>query len=44
MPAIAQHVLDDNTLFYWHLGDFRAIYMFTRQYSVLVGFRRARDY
>ena len=27
MPAIAQGVRRDNAEFYWHLGDFRAIYM-----------------
>ncbi len=33
MPAIAQHVLADNALFYWHLGDFRAIYMIDEDYA-----------
>jgi hypothetical protein len=26
MPGIAAHVLADHSAFYWHLGDFRAIY------------------
>jgi hypothetical protein len=33
MPAIAQHVLADNALFYWHLGDFRAIYKIDEDYA-----------
>ena len=33
MPAIAQHVVADNALFYWHLGDFRAIYMIDEDYA-----------
>ena len=28
MPAIARDVLTDGARFYWHLGDFRAIYTF----------------
>ena len=28
MPAIAQGVLQSGAEFYWHLGDFRAIYTF----------------
>lgn len=27
MPAIAAHVKDEGDLLYWHLGDFRALYM-----------------
>jgi hypothetical protein len=33
MPAIAQHVLADDVLFYWHLGDFRAIYKIDEDYA-----------
>jgi hypothetical protein len=33
MPAIAQHVQADNALFYWHLGDFRAIYEIDEDYA-----------
>jgi hypothetical protein len=33
MPAIAQHVLADNAQFYWHLGDFRAIYEIDEDYA-----------
>jgi hypothetical protein len=33
MPAIAQHVLADNAFFYWHLGDFRAIYKIDEDYA-----------
>ena len=33
MPVIAQHVQADNALFYWHLGDFRAIYMIDQDYA-----------
>lgn len=33
MPAIEQHVQADNVLFYWHLGDFRAIYMIDQDYA-----------
>jgi hypothetical protein len=32
MPAIAQGVLRDNVAFYWHLGDYRAIYTFDEDY------------
>jgi len=32
MPAIAQKVLADHAAFYWHLGDFRAIYDFDEDY------------
>lgn len=35
MPAIAQGVLADNSAFYWHLGDFRAIYRFDQDYEHL---------
>lgn len=33
MPTLAQNVLQDNALFYWHLGDFRAIYMIDEDYA-----------
>ena len=26
MPAIAAHVKDEDDVFYWHLGDFRALH------------------
>ncbi len=32
MPAIAQGVHRDGASFYWHLGDYRAIYMFDEDY------------
>ena len=32
MPAIARGVLGDRASFYWHLGDYRAIYMFDEDY------------
>jgi hypothetical protein len=32
MPAIAEHVKKDGASFYWHLGDFRAIYDFDEDY------------
>src|SRR5438270_10438456 len=32
MPAIAQGVRKDNAAFYWHLGDYRAIFMFDEDY------------
>ena len=32
MPAIAQGVLKDGAAFYWHLGDYRAIYMFDEDF------------
>jgi hypothetical protein len=32
MPAIAQGVRKDDAAFYWHLGDYRAIYMFDEDY------------
>ncbi len=32
MPGIAQGVRKDNALFYWHLGDYRAIFMFDEDY------------
>jgi hypothetical protein len=32
MPGIAQGVRRDNATFYWHLGDYRAIYMFDEDY------------
>ena len=28
MPAIAESVLKEGASFYWHLGDYRAIYIF----------------
>ena len=33
MPAIARHVLADNALFYWHLGDFRGIDKIDEDYA-----------
>src|SRR5450759_3371230 len=32
MPAIAQGVRRDGAAFYWHLGDYRAIYTFDEDY------------
>ena len=32
MPAIAKRARADNAQFYWHLGDFRAIYRFDQDY------------
>lgn len=32
MPAIASGVRADNAAFYWHLGDYRAIYRFDQDY------------
>jgi hypothetical protein len=32
MPAIAARVIQDGARFYWHLGDFRAIYDFDQDY------------
>ena len=32
MPAIAQEVRRDGASFYWHLGDYRAIYTFDEDY------------
>jgi hypothetical protein len=32
MPAIAKGARADNAQFYWHLGDFRAIYRFDQDY------------
>src|SRR5271169_1175473 len=32
MPAIAEGVLKDGASFYWHLGDYRAIYTFDEDY------------
>jgi hypothetical protein len=32
MPAIADSVLKDGAAFYWHLGDYRAIYVFDEDY------------
>lgn len=37
MPAIAQDVLRKNAKFYWHLGDFRAIYDFDEDYRQAAG-------
>jgi Calcineurin-like phosphoesterase len=34
MPAIAHHALADDVLFYWHLGDFRAIYRIDEDYAL----------
>lgn len=35
MPAIAEGVKRDQAVFYWHLGDFRAIYDFDEDYKQL---------
>jgi calcineurin-like phosphoesterase family protein len=35
MPAIAEGALKDGAAFYWHLGDYRAIYMFDEDYARL---------
>jgi hypothetical protein len=35
MPAIAQGTASNQAVFYWHLGDFRAIYMFDQDYQAL---------
>ena len=35
MPAIAQGAASNRAAFYWHLGDFRAIYMFDQDYQVV---------
>ncbi len=32
VPAIAEGVLKDGAEFYWHLGDYRAIYMYDEDY------------
>src|SRR5215469_1256527 len=32
MPAIAEQVQKDGASFYWHLGDYRAIYIFDEDY------------
>ncbi len=37
MPAIAQNVHRSNAAFYWHLGDFRAIYDFDEDYRQAAG-------
>jgi hypothetical protein len=34
MPSIAQKVREDGAAFYWHLGDYRAIYDFDQDYRV----------
>ncbi|MBZ5549601.1 MAG: metallophosphoesterase, partial [Acidobacteriia bacterium] len=44
MPAIAAGVLHDHAAFYWHLGDFRAIYDFDQDYKQLIGSPRVIDY
>jgi Calcineurin-like phosphoesterase len=33
MPAIAANAQQDGAMFYWHLGDFRAIYDFDQDYK-----------
>lgn len=33
MPAIAKGVLENHAAFYWHLGDFRAIYIIDQDYA-----------
>jgi hypothetical protein len=37
MPAIALKVAGDHAVFYWHLGDFRAIYDFDQDYLQTAG-------
>ncbi|HYL10953.1 MAG TPA: metallophosphoesterase [Candidatus Acidoferrales bacterium] len=37
MPAIAENVRRSNAVFYWHLGDFRAIYDFDEDYRQAAG-------
>ncbi len=37
MPAIAQGAASAHAAFYWHLGDFRAIYRFDQDYRPLQG-------
>jgi len=44
MPAIAAGALHDHAAFYWHLGDFRAIYDFDQDYRQLTGSPRVIDY
>ena len=44
MPAIAAGVNHDRAAFYWHLGDFRAIYDFDQDYRQLTGSPRVIDY
>jgi Calcineurin-like phosphoesterase len=33
MPAVAQRVKQDGAVFYWHLGDYRAIYDFDQDFK-----------
>jgi hypothetical protein len=44
MPAIAQGVRQDGASFYWHLGDYRAIYMFDEDYQQLHPATNIADY
>lgn len=44
MPAIAEHARQDGISFYWHLGDFRAIYDFDQDYKQLHPKVSIRDY
>ena len=46
MPAIAAGVRHDQAAFYWHLGDFRAVYDFDQDYKQLIttGAPRIIDY
>ena len=37
MSAIAQGAISDHAAFYWHLGDFRAIYDFDQDYKQAAG-------
>ncbi len=37
MPAIAKSVVANHAAFYWHLGDYRAIYTFDQDYAQLHG-------
>ena len=44
MPAIAAGVRKDNASFYWHLGDYRAIYMFDEDYRQVNPAATIQDY
>jgi hypothetical protein len=44
MPAIAQGVRRDGAGFYWHLGDYRAIYMIDEDYQNIHPGTKLEDY
>ena len=44
MPAIAEGVLKDGASFYWHLGDYRAIYKVDKDYARLNPRSVRKDY